>query len=84
VMETGGRDIHPLRYCGPRTAAIQSPVFSPAPSPTAPSPSPVYTAPPGYSYGYASVRVSDGFSAASLMKTLMLSDSVVVKDGGVI
>ncbi|MEM0010201.1 MAG: hypothetical protein QXT84_00750 [Candidatus Bathyarchaeia archaeon] len=63
---------------------IQSPVFSPAPSPSAPSPSPVYTAPPGYSYGYASVRVSDGFSATSLMKTLMLSDSVVVKDGGVI
>lgn len=49
-----------------------------------PQPPPVYTAPPGYSYFYASVRMSDGFSAAPLVKTLILHDSVAVKDGGVI
>ena len=63
---------------------ITVPVFPTAPSVTVPAPSPVYNVPPRFAYPYVSVSVADSFTAKPLLKTLMMTDTVNVKDGGVI
>lgn len=40
--------------------------------------------PPRFAYPYVSVSIADSFTAKPLLKTLMMTDTVNVKDGGVI
>lgn len=63
---------------------VQLPPFTPPPSPTAPSPPPPsYTVPPNYVYPYDSVSISDYVSVELKMKTIYITDSIVINDGSI-